>query len=150
MLCPTKECVCTYLAQFFFSFQKVFILYLSFFLHSSVNYEFFYLDVKRFVYFLCIYACLFLCRWVRITKRTKIINTTLLVIEGATCYDYLSWESACPNLLATDVRVEMISPASYDGNVIEELCAVPLTKLKRQELEKSKYVNHENNINIEI
>lgn len=75
-------------------------------------------------------------RWVTLQKRGRIANTTLLVIDGATCYDFLSWESACPNLLATDVRVEMVSPASYDGNIIEEICAVPLTKHRREELEQ--------------
>lgn len=85
----------------------------------------------------------FVPRWAKLIKKNKITNTTLLVVEGATCYDYLSWESACPNLLASDVRVEMISPTSYDGNVIEELCAVPLTKHKRQELEKKYGSLHE-------
>lgn len=77
------------------------------------------------------------CSWIELKKSSKLTKTVVLVVEGLSSYDYFSCESACPNLRGMDVKAEMVSPYLYNANIVEELCAVALTKKQKRELEKS-------------
>uniref|UniRef100_A0A1B6EF18 Exonuclease domain-containing protein n=1 Tax=Clastoptera arizonana TaxID=38151 RepID=A0A1B6EF18_9HEMI len=75
-------------------------------------------------------------RWAHIEKATEISHTVLLLIEGVSVYDYITTESICPNLSTMDIRVEMVSPFSYGGSIVEEICSVPLSKTQKAKLER--------------
>uniref|UniRef100_A0A1B6LU42 Exonuclease domain-containing protein n=2 Tax=Graphocephala atropunctata TaxID=36148 RepID=A0A1B6LU42_9HEMI len=75
-------------------------------------------------------------RWVELKKFNRLSKTVVLVVEGASAYDLYSQESECPILAKMEVRAEMVSPYSYNSSVIEELCAVAITRQQKKNLEK--------------
>ncbi|XP_054286618.1 uncharacterized protein LOC129002667 [Macrosteles quadrilineatus] len=74
--------------------------------------------------------------WIELKKFKSLTKTVVLVVEGLSTYDYFSSESSCPTLQTMDVKAEMVSPYLYNANIVEELCAVALTKKQKRELEK--------------
>jgi len=59
----------------------------------------------------------------------------VLLIEGLSLYDFQANESLFPAV--TDVftnRVEVITPLAYNGSLVEELAAVPLTGTQKHKL----------------
>ncbi|RZF39636.1 hypothetical protein LSTR_LSTR001157 [Laodelphax striatellus] len=89
-------------------------------------------------------------RWCDIEKFNRISHTVLLIIEGVTVYDLVSNESACPHFADLKLKVEFLSPFNYDGILIEELAAVPLTRSQMAHLENSLHVNGIRNRNMKF
>ena len=59
----------------------------------------------------------------------------VLLIEGLSIYDFQAHESLFPAV--TDIftnRVEVITPLAYNGSLVEELAAVPLTGTQKHKL----------------
>jgi RNA exonuclease 1 len=59
----------------------------------------------------------------------------VLLIEGISLYEFQAHESMFP--VITDVfkhRVEVITPLAYNGSLVEELAAVPLTGTQKNRL----------------
>lgn len=59
----------------------------------------------------------------------------VLLIEGLSLYDFQAHESLFPGV--TDIftnRVEVITPLAYNGSLVEELAAVPLTGTQKHKL----------------
>jgi RNA exonuclease 1 len=59
----------------------------------------------------------------------------VLLIEGISLYDFQAHESLFPAV--TDIfmhRVEVITPLAYNGSLVEELAAVPLTGTQKHKL----------------
>uniref|UniRef100_A0A1B6GLD9 Exonuclease domain-containing protein n=1 Tax=Cuerna arida TaxID=1464854 RepID=A0A1B6GLD9_9HEMI len=75
-------------------------------------------------------------RWAELKKFNRINKTVVLVVEGASAYDLYSQESACPTLSKMELRAEMVSPYSYNSSIVEELCAVAITRQQKKNLEK--------------
>lgn len=76
-------------------------------------------------------------RWCHIEKYNKISHTVVLVIEGISLYDFQSHESLCTNITEHfPNKVEVITPVTYNGNLIQELAAVPLTGTHKNRLLK--------------
>ncbi|XP_075226129.1 RNA exonuclease 5 isoform X2 [Lycorma delicatula] len=75
-------------------------------------------------------------RWCSVEKLTKLTHTVVFVVEGATVYDYVSSESNYAFLGNIYHRVEVVSPMNYDGNLVEELATVPLSRTQKDKLEK--------------
>lgn len=76
-------------------------------------------------------------RWCTFEKISKLSHTVVVVVEGATVYDYISSESKYSLLANMHHRVEVVSPMNYDGNLVEELATVPLSRTQKERLEKS-------------
>jgi RNA exonuclease 1 len=65
----------------------------------------------------------------------------VLLIEGLSLYDFQAYESMFP--IITDVfrhRVEVITPVAYNGSLVEELAAVPLTGTQKHKLLNRKFM----------
>jgi len=59
----------------------------------------------------------------------------VLLIEGLSLYDFQAHESLFPAI--ADIftnRVEVITPLAYNGSLVEELAAVPLTGTQKHKL----------------
>jgi RNA exonuclease 1 len=59
----------------------------------------------------------------------------VLVIEGLSLYEFQAHESMFP--VITDVfkyRAEVITPLAYNGSLVEELAAFPLTETQKNRL----------------
>lgn len=84
-----------------------------------------------------IVQALFFYRWCSVEKLTKLSHTVVFVVEGVTVYDYISSESNYSFLANMNHRVEVVSPMNYDGNLVEELATVPLSRTQKDKLEKS-------------
>jgi RNA exonuclease 1 len=59
----------------------------------------------------------------------------VLLIEGLSLYDFQAHESLFSSV--TDIfmnRVEVITPLAYNGSLVEELAAVPLTGTQKHKL----------------
>ena len=81
-----------------------------------------------------------LFRWCHIEKYNRISHTVVFVIEGISLYDFQSHESLCTKI--TEIfpnKVEVVTPVTYSGNLIQELAAVPLTGTQRNRLLKRKF-----------
>ncbi|XP_039283688.1 RNA exonuclease 1 [Nilaparvata lugens] len=86
-------------------------------------------------------------RWCDIEKFNRISHTVILIIEGLSAYDVVSNESSCPNFADLNFKVQFLSPFNYDGFLIEELTAVPLTRSQMVHLQKTFSVKGVNNKN---
>jgi RNA exonuclease 1 len=65
----------------------------------------------------------------------------VLLIEGLSLYDFQAHESQFPTI--TDIfkdRVEVITPPVYNGSLVEELAAVPLTGTQKHKLLNREFV----------
>ncbi|KAG8041004.1 hypothetical protein G9C98_001992 [Cotesia typhae] len=74
-------------------------------------------------------------RWCHLEKYNKVSHTVVFIVEGLSMYHFSSYESLFPNI--TDLlehRLEVVTPATIGGSVIEQLAAVPLTTSERKKL----------------
>ncbi|CAD6203444.1 GSCOCG00009765001-RA-CDS [Cotesia congregata] len=74
-------------------------------------------------------------RWCHLEKYNKVTHTVVFIVEGLSMYHFSSYESLFPNI--TDLlehRLEVVTPATIGGSVIEQLAAVPLTTSERRKL----------------
>lgn len=72
-------------------------------------------------------------------KFNRLSHTVVVLIEGFSVYDYVKNEALTR---ATSVflpyQLEIITPAVYNGNFVQELATVPLTGVHRSRLLNSK------------
>ncbi|XP_057321368.1 RNA exonuclease 5 [Microplitis mediator] len=74
-------------------------------------------------------------RWCHLEKYNKLSHTVVFVVEGLTMYHFSSYESLFPNIKnLLEHRLEVVTPATIDGSVVEQLAAVPLTSSERKKL----------------
>lgn len=67
-------------------------------------------------------------RWCQLDKYTKLTHTNVLIIENVSYYNYLSNESSFPFLTAAyKVKLEVVNPEAYKGNVVQDISMVPIT-----------------------
>lgn len=67
-------------------------------------------------------------RWCALEKYNKLENTNLIIVENISLYHYISQESNFPFLSSTfDHKLEIITPASYRSDIVQDLSMVPLT-----------------------
>ncbi|PNF35208.1 hypothetical protein B7P43_G06862 [Cryptotermes secundus] len=74
-------------------------------------------------------------RWCQLEKYNHVSHRVVLLIEGLSLYDFQAHESQFPAI--TDIfkdRVEVITPPVYNGSLVEELAAVPLTGTQKHRL----------------
>ncbi|XP_072384760.1 RNA exonuclease 5 isoform X1 [Diabrotica undecimpunctata] len=67
-------------------------------------------------------------RWCALEKYSKLENTNLIIIENASLYHYMAYESMFSFLSSTfEHKLEMITPGSYNSDIVKDLSMVPLT-----------------------
>lgn len=72
------------------------------------------------------------------SKVDKIRRRLVVVVEGVGLNEYLSSEHNLAVLNQFETRLELCSPLSYGGNLVQELALVPVTKTQQQNLRQSK------------
>ncbi|XP_023018743.2 RNA exonuclease 5 isoform X1 [Leptinotarsa decemlineata] len=73
-------------------------------------------------------------RWCALEKYNRLENTNLLIIENISLYHFTAHESLFPFLSSKfDKKLEMITPASYNSDIVKDLSMVPLsgTQMKK-------------------
>ncbi|PSN57628.1 hypothetical protein C0J52_05431 [Blattella germanica] len=76
-------------------------------------------------------------RWCCLEKYNRISHTVVLVIEDVSLYDFQSHENILSNITKNfNIKLEVITPTAYNGNIIHELSAVPLTGTQKNKLMK--------------
>lgn len=66
----------------------------------------------------------------------------VLVIEGLSLYDFQAHESLFPVIIDVFMhRVEVITPLAYNGSLVEELAAVPLTGTQKHRLLNREFIS---------
>lgn len=81
---------------------------------------------------------MYLCRWCIIEKFTRISNVVCIVFEGISLEDFLENRDKFHFLNQFTNKVEVISPFTYDGDIVSDLSAVSLADNDRASLLKSK------------
>ncbi|CAG9861278.1 unnamed protein product [Phyllotreta striolata] len=67
-------------------------------------------------------------RWCALDKYNRLINTNLIIVENVSLYHFTAHESMFPFLSSYfEHKVEMITPSSYNSDIIKDLSMVPLT-----------------------
>lgn len=77
-------------------------------------------------------------RWCKLEKHSKISHTVVFVIEGLSVDHYLQNKPVLEHLSSTlDHKLEIITPISYGGSIVDELIAVPLSGTQKKNLIKT-------------
>ncbi|CAH1155330.1 unnamed protein product [Phaedon cochleariae] len=67
-------------------------------------------------------------RWCALDKYSRLVNTNVLIVENISVYNFMSNECMFPFLSSTfEHKLEMITPASYNSDIVKDLSMVPLT-----------------------
>lgn len=67
-------------------------------------------------------------RWCAVNKWSKLQSTTVLIVENISLQHFTEFEEKFPYLNTTfDYKLEMLTPCSYDADLVQELLMVPLT-----------------------
>ncbi|KAK6645582.1 hypothetical protein RUM43_001859 [Polyplax serrata] len=74
-------------------------------------------------------------RWCTFEKANRLSKCVILVVDGFSCLD-LNVNETSLSLLKNEsfTKVEILMPAAYDGNLIEELSTVPLCPSQQRKL----------------
>lgn len=76
-------------------------------------------------------------RWCKLEKYSKISHTIVFVIEGLSVDHYIQNESIFEHLSSNlEHKLELITPVSYGGSIVDELIAVPLSGTQKKNLIK--------------
>ncbi|XP_069701462.1 uncharacterized protein Rexo5 isoform X2 [Periplaneta americana] len=76
-------------------------------------------------------------RWCQLEKYNRLSHTVVLLIEGLSLYDFQAHESLFPAITDNfSNRIEIITPLAYNGSIIEEMAAAPLTGTQKDRLLK--------------
>lgn len=76
-------------------------------------------------------------RWCTMEKQSRIQRNVVIVIENMSLNQYLSQESHFEHLGSTfDIKLEVVTPTIYKGDLVEEISAVPLTSTQKEKLVK--------------
>ncbi|XP_001607810.2 RNA exonuclease 5 [Nasonia vitripennis] len=76
-------------------------------------------------------------RWIKLDKYNKVSHTVVFIVEGLSINHYVTNESAFKHLTSNlEHKLELITPSSYGGSVVDELAAVPLTGTQKAKLLK--------------
>lgn len=68
-------------------------------------------------------------------KMNKLSKTIILVVEGISSDEYILNDSSFPVLKNNfPIKVEVLMPKAYDGNLLEELTNVPLCPSQQKKL----------------
>lgn len=70
---------------------------------------------------------------------TGLKSVRILFIEGAGISDYLMGKEKLPALSESSFpfQLEVIMPSAYNGNFVEEFCAIPIPRLEYNRLVSS-------------
>ncbi|XP_050309747.1 RNA exonuclease 5 isoform X2 [Anthonomus grandis grandis] len=76
-------------------------------------------------------------RWCNLERYNRLSNTTLLIIENLSLYEYESNESRFPFISTNfDHKIELISPYAFNSDMVKELSMVPLSATQMRKLIK--------------
>lgn len=76
-------------------------------------------------------------RWSHIDRYTKISQIVVLVVENMSLYHFNSYESEFVNINSIfENKLEVVTPSVYDGDLVAEVAAVPLTSTQKDKLVK--------------
>ncbi|KAL7303456.1 hypothetical protein TKK_0004638 [Trichogramma kaykai] len=76
-------------------------------------------------------------RWCKVEKFNRISHTVVLIVEGLHLNHYKANEKILHTLKScTDHKLELVTPATFNGSIAEEIIAVPLTGAHRKSLIK--------------
>lgn len=74
-------------------------------------------------------------RWCHLEKFSKISHTVVFVVEGLSSWHFSNHESIFTHIANNlEHKMEIVTPATYGGSVIEELSAVPLSGTQTKKL----------------
>lgn len=91
----------------------------------------FFSDIQHFVLFSTLAQnSPFIPRWCQLDKCGHLTAVQILFIEGAGISDYLQCEESLTSLSKSNFpfHLEVVMPSAYGGNLIEEFCAIPLSR----------------------
>jgi len=72
---------------------------------------------------------------------SKISHIVLFIVEGLSSYHFIANESMFSHIKNNlKYRLEVMTPAIYGGSIVEELAAIPLTKIHNDNLIKRMYI----------
>ncbi|KAF7995515.1 hypothetical protein HCN44_006622 [Aphidius gifuensis] len=76
-------------------------------------------------------------RWCCLEKFNKVSHTVVLVVEGLSLLHFNNNETVFTNVNKNlEHRMEIVTPATYGGSIVEDLAAVPLTGTEKNKLIK--------------
>lgn len=76
-------------------------------------------------------------RWSHIERYSKLSHTVVLVVENMSLYHFNSYESEFENINTIfENKLEVVTPSVYNGDLVEEIAAVPLTSTQKDKLLK--------------
>ncbi|XP_046826390.1 RNA exonuclease 1 isoform X1 [Vespa crabro] len=76
-------------------------------------------------------------RWCQLEKYNKVTHTIVFIVEGLSLDHFIAYRSIFSHITDDlEYRFEMMTPAAYNGSIIEELVAVPLTGTQSDKLIK--------------
>ncbi|KAF7995528.1 hypothetical protein HCN44_006635 [Aphidius gifuensis] len=76
-------------------------------------------------------------RWCHLEKFNKVSHTVVLIVEGLSLFHFSNNESIFTNINKNmEHRMEIVTPATYGGSIVEDLAAVPLTGTEKNKLIK--------------
>lgn len=80
-------------------------------------------------------------RWCHLEKCGHLSSLRILFIEGAGISDFNKGRESLTSLSESNFpfNLEVVMPAAYNGNLIEEFCAIPLSRSQRNNLVSGKY-----------
>lgn len=71
-----------------------------------------------------------------------------MIIEGAGISDYLQRKDSLPSLSESNfpIQLEVVMPAAYHGNLVEEFCSIPLSRIQCNNLVTGEFSDHHKNL----
>ncbi|XP_047354762.1 RNA exonuclease 5 isoform X2 [Vespa velutina] len=76
-------------------------------------------------------------QWCRLEKYNKVTHTIVFIVDGLSLDHFITYKTIFSHIKDNlELHFEMMTPAAYNGSIIEELVAVPLTGTQSDKLIK--------------